>query len=195
MSMVGWDGVHATGRRPQGIHPLASIGGPPESRTWKVGDPAVAPEIAGSALIHAFCTVDAGLPGSPTTRIGERTFLQARVHIGHNAVVGDDVELCAGVVVCGHVRIGNGVRVGGNAWIKPRVRVGDGAIIGGGAVVTEDVPAHEVWAGNPARYMKDAWTHPLNVEYVGYGAMELEREAASSGLFRGLGYGVDGDVA
>lgn len=194
--MVGWPGVHVEGVRPRGVHPLASIGGPPESREWMPGDEAIAPEIAETALIHAFCTVDAGLPGAPTTRIGERTFLQARVHVGHNAVVGDDAELCAGVVVCGHVVIGNSVRIGGNTWIKPRVKIGDGAIIGGGSVVTKDVPAHEVWAGNPARFLKNAWTHPEErrlavaipypkqddiVEYVGYGAMELERERAQSG--------------
>lgn len=215
--MVGWDGQFDRGKRPAGIHPLASIGGPPESREWLVGDPAVSPLIAGSALIHAFCTVDAGLPGSPTTTIGERTFLQARVHVGHNAVIGDDVELCAGVVICGHVQVGNGVRIGGNSWVKPRVKIGEGAIIGGGSVVTKDVPAHEVWAGNPARHMKNAWTHSSDVaptgtkaigfiqstahrefpsaqeinEYVGYGAQELAREAAQSGypvLPRGHGY-------
>lgn len=205
--MVGWDGVHDVGQRPRGIHPLASIGGPPESREWMVGDPATAPVIAGSALIHAFCTVDAGLPGSPTTSIGERTFLQARVHVGHNAVIGDDVELCVGVVIGGHAQVGDGARVSGNSWVKPRVKIGAGAIVGGGSVVTKDVPAHEVWCGNPARFLKLAWTHPNYepiktfpdvaeiVEYIGYGAMELEREAASSGLFRGLGYMVDGDAA
>lgn len=207
-AMVGWAGLFPAGERPSGVHPFASVGGPPESREWMVGDEAVAPEIAESALIHAFCTVDAGLPDAPTTRIGERTFLQARVHVGHNALVGDDVELCAGVVLCGHVVIGNGVRIGGNSWVKPRVTIGDGAIIGGGSVVTKDVPAHEVWAGNPARYLKLAWTHPEAkreredcerfsrnyvetrafpreeeiVEYIGYGAMELARERAQSGM-------------
>jgi serine acetyltransferase len=80
--------------------------------------------------------------------------------MGHDSVVGDDCEICAGVVLCGHVVIGNNVRVGGNTWIKPRVTIGDGAIIGGGSVVTKDVPAHEVWCGNPAKFLKVAWTHP-----------------------------------
>jgi len=165
--MVGWDGVFPTGQRPVGIHPLASIGGPPEHRGWNVGDPVLDPEIDASALIHAFCTVDAGVTGTdplgrerrPTT-IGPRTFLQARVHVGHNAVIGADCEICAGVVVCGEVIIGDGVTVAGNSWIKPLVEIGDGAIIGGGSVVTKDVPPHEVWAGNPARHLKPALTHP-----------------------------------
>lgn len=120
----------------------------------------VAPQIASSALVHAFCTVDAGMTYRQTTTVGERSFLQARVHLGHNAVVGDDCELCAGVVICGEVTIGDGVHIGGNTWVKPLVTIGDGAIIGGGSVVTKDVPAHEVWAGVPAKFMKVAWTHP-----------------------------------
>lgn len=197
--MVGWEGTYPIGRRPCGVHPLASVGGPPENRWWMVGDPFQEPVIAPSALVHAFCTVDAGMPGDQTTTIGPRVFLQARVHVGHNAVIGADSEICAGSVVCGHVTIGEGVRVGGNTWIKPRVKVGDGAVIGGGSVVTKDVPAHEVWAGNPARYMKPAWTHPANQQRI---------EAAQSGHFPtaaeiteyvdlelGLGAGITGDVA
>jgi acetyltransferase-like isoleucine patch superfamily enzyme len=37
------------------------------------------------------------------------------------------------------------------AQIHPGVTVGEGAIVGGGAVVRHDVPAYEIWAGNPAR--------------------------------------------
>lgn len=207
--MVGWDGGYEPGKRPAGVHPLASVGGPPESREWLVGDPCQYPHIASSALVHAFCTIDSGLPGDQTTTVGERSFLQARVHLGHNAVVGDDCELCAGVVVCGHVRIGNGVRIGGNTWIKPRVKIEDGAIIGGGSVVTHDVPAHQVWSGNPARYMKLAWTHPdaprMSIgppKDVRLDQWEMSRRETGypsiseiEDFVRGLGYGVAGDHA
>jgi carbonic anhydrase/acetyltransferase-like protein (isoleucine patch superfamily) len=161
--MVGWSGNFTDGKRPKGIHPLALVGAPPEHRDWNVGDRTLIPEISGTALVDAFCTVDAGMPGLRTTRIGNWTWLQKRVHVGHNAWIGNNCEICVGVVVCGEVHIGNGVKIGGNSWIKPLVKIGDGAIIGGGSVVTKDVPAHEVWAGSPARYMKNAWTHPDHV--------------------------------
>lgn len=156
--MIGWEGSHRAGVRPCGIHPWALVGAPPEHREWMVGDESFHPQIHPSALIDAFCTVDAG--HQAPSIIGERSWLQKRVHVGHDSVIGSDCEICVGVVLGGHVTIGDGVRIGGNSWVKPRVRIGDGAIIGGGSVVTKDVPAHEVWAGNPARYMKNALTHP-----------------------------------
>jgi UDP-N-acetylglucosamine acyltransferase len=158
--MIGWAGIFKDGERPRGVHPLASVGGPPESRLWMVGDPMSAPVIADSALVHAFCTIDAGMIGLPTTSIGERSFLMAGVHMGHNAVVGDDCEIGVRAVISGEVIVGNGVKLASLSWVKPCLTIGDGAIIGGGSVITRDIPAHEVWCGNPARYLKLAFTHP-----------------------------------
>lgn len=157
--MVGWHGTFPDGQRPAGIHPLASIGGPPENRKWRVGDPTVPPVIAKSALIQAFVTVDAAMEGEET-RIGERTFLMAHVHVGEGTVIGDDVEVGNGAIILGHVTIGDGARVWGNSWIRNRVVIGAGAVIGGGSVVIRDVPAHEIWCGDPARFLKLAPTHP-----------------------------------
>lgn len=46
--------------------------------------------------------------------------------------------------------IGNDVWIGHGAFIAAGVRIGDGAIVGAHAVVTRDVPAFSVVAGNPA---------------------------------------------
>lgn len=46
------------------------------------------------------------------------------------------------------------VWIGINATILPGVRIGRGAIVGAGSVVTKDVPAMTVVAGNPARIIK-----------------------------------------
>ena len=37
--------------------------------------------------------------------------------------------------------------------VKP-VTIGERAIIGAGSVVTKDIPANEVWAGNPAKFIR-----------------------------------------
>lgn len=49
------------------------------------------------------------------------------------------------------VRIGDNVFIGTDALILKGVTVGDNAVIGAGSVVTKDIPANEVWGGNPAR--------------------------------------------
>lgn len=50
--------------------------------------------------------------------------------------------------------IGNDVWIGERAKILTGVTIGNGAVIGGGSVVTKDVGAYEIWAGNPARLIR-----------------------------------------
>ena len=45
--------------------------------------------------------------------------------------------------------------VGGGAILLPGVRIGQNAVVGAGAVVTRDVPANTVVAGNPARVIRE----------------------------------------
>ncbi|WP_216086794.1 DapH/DapD/GlmU-related protein [Ferrimonas balearica] len=52
------------------------------------------------------------------------------------------------------VTLGDDVWVGGGAILCPGVTVGDRAVIAAGAVVTKDVPADTVVAGNPARVIR-----------------------------------------
>lgn len=60
----------------------------------------------------------------------------------------NDLEISKGVT------IGNGVWIGNNVVILGGVNIGDKAIIGAGSVVTHDVPAYSIAAGNPARIIK-----------------------------------------
>ena len=52
------------------------------------------------------------------------------------------------------VTIGDKVWIGFNAIILRGVNIGEGAVVGAGAVVTKDVPAYTVVAGNPARVIR-----------------------------------------
>jgi acetyltransferase-like isoleucine patch superfamily enzyme len=52
------------------------------------------------------------------------------------------------------IKIGNNVWIGAKATILKGVTIGDGAIIGANAVVTKDVPANAIVAGNPALVVK-----------------------------------------
>ncbi|MEX0777048.1 MAG: acyltransferase [Phycisphaeraceae bacterium] len=53
------------------------------------------------------------------------------------------------------VTVGNRVFIGAHAIVLKGVTIGDDAVIGAGAVVAKDVPAGEIWAGNPARFIRN----------------------------------------
>ncbi|MBK9127278.1 MAG: CatB-related O-acetyltransferase [Phycisphaerales bacterium] len=68
------------------------------------------------------------------------------------------------------VTIGHDVWLGRNAILTPGCRsVGNGAVIGAGAVVTRDVPAYAIVAGNPARVLR----HRFDAETIA--ALEASR--------------------
>ena len=51
--------------------------------------------------------------------------------------------------------IGNDVWLGARVIIKSGVTIGNGAVIGAGSIVTKNVPAYEIWAGNPAKRIRE----------------------------------------
>ena len=51
-------------------------------------------------------------------------------------------------------KIGNDVWLGIRTIIQGGVSIGDGAVIGAGSIVTKDVGPYEIWAGNPARFIR-----------------------------------------
>ncbi len=52
------------------------------------------------------------------------------------------------------VVIEDGVFLGAHCIILKGVTIGEGSIIGAGSVVTKAIPAGEIWAGNPARFIR-----------------------------------------
>lgn len=58
------------------------------------------------------------------------------------------------VITCKPVHIGKNAWVGAGATILPGVTVGDNAVVGAGSVVTKDVEADTIVAGNPAKFIK-----------------------------------------
>jgi acetyltransferase-like isoleucine patch superfamily enzyme len=80
-----------------------------------------------------------------------------------------------------HTRIGERCFIGARSTILPGVTIGDECVVAAGAVVTRDVPARCIVAGNPASVVRE------NIDVGQYGrfanADETERRIKASGSF------------
>lgn len=94
---------------------------------------------------------------STCIEIGEQTCIGGGVKIYdtdfHSTQVNKRLN-CNMDVPCKSVYIGKRVFIGGHSIILKGVSIGDEAVIGAGSIVTKNVPSGEIWAGNPAKFIK-----------------------------------------
>lgn len=88
------------------------------------------------------------------TIIGDHTKINNLCHIAHNNRIGRNVTITGCVNLSGGNIIEDNVWVAPNASLVGYVHIGENATIGMGAVVVKDIPANEVWVGNPAKKLK-----------------------------------------
>lgn len=81
--------------------------------------------------------------------IGNGCIITTGTHILSHFYNTHDRKFYAGKVV-----IGKRFFIGMNTLIVNAVNIGDGAVIGAGSIVNRDIPAGEIWAGNPARFVR-----------------------------------------
>lgn len=116
------------------------------------------PHISGVILednveIGANTTIDRGTL-APTV-IGRNCKIDNLVHIAHNVTLGENTKIVSNTTICGSVKTGRNVWVGGNSIIRDALTIGDNSLVGIGSAVTRNIPANEIWAGNPAKKLRD----------------------------------------
>lgn len=57
----------------------------------------------------------------------------------------------------GEIKIGRNCYIGSNTIITKSVTIGDGAIIGAGSVINKDIPPYTIYAGVPAKFIRNRY--------------------------------------
>jgi sugar O-acyltransferase (sialic acid O-acetyltransferase NeuD family) len=120
-----------------------------DQRFATVVDPTV--RIPSSARVDLGTIVLAGVVLTADVQLGQHVVVMPHVTLTHDDQLADYVTVCAGVTLGGSVRVGYGAYLGMNASVREGVDVAHHAVLGMGAVLLGDLPAHETWAGVPAR--------------------------------------------
>lgn len=123
------------------------------------------------------CTLSDGVFVGPFVEIqkgvliGARTRVQSHAFVCELVTIGEDCFISHGVMFIndlfrkggpargdstqwGATRVGNRVSIGTNATVLP-VTICDDVVIGAGSVVTNDIHAPGIYAGNPAKKIRD----------------------------------------
>ena len=133
-----------------------------------------------STNIWQFCVVFPEAKIGDNCNICAHVLIENEVVLGNNVTVKSGVQLWDGITVEDNVFVGpnatftndlfprsknpdwelkrtvikKGASIGANATILCGITIGENAMIGAGSVVTKDVPAGELWVGNPARFVR-----------------------------------------
>ena len=120
------------------VHSHAVLGDLPQDLAFDGRESYV--RIGAACIIREGVTVHRGTKPGTVTEVGNRCFLMANSHLGHNVRLGDKVILANGALLGGYVEVGAGAFISGNCLVHQFVRVGRLAMLGGGCATTKDVP-------------------------------------------------------
>lgn len=120
--------------------------------------------------IGTFVEIQRGASVGVDCKISSHSFVCEGVHIGNRVFIGHNVTFINDLYPRAtnpdgslqtvedwklvQTRIEDGASLGSSVTVLAGVTIGAGAIVGAGSVVTKSVGPGEIWAGNPARFMR-----------------------------------------
>ena len=117
--------------------------------------------IGAGTSMGAFCEIQDGVVIGYGCKLQSFIFIPSGVRIGNNVFIGphvcftnDKFPSASQGFDCLTTTVESGAAVGANSTICPGITIGKDVLIGAGSVVTKDVPANELWAGNPAKFIR-----------------------------------------
>lgn len=120
--------------------------------------------IGDDVFVGPFTEIQKGVTIGARTRVQSHSFICELVAIGEDCFIGHGVMFTNDVFAGGGpargnkylwraTKIGNRISIGSNAILLP-VSICDDVVVGAGSVVTRDIAAPGVYAGNPARLLR-----------------------------------------
>jgi UDP-N-acetylglucosamine acyltransferase len=117
----------------------AIIGAPPQDvsfspkRRTKV-------QIGDENIIREYCTIHRGSQDGSATEIGDKNFLMAGAHVGHNCVIGNNVLIANNCLLAGYVRVDDGAFLGGGSTFHQFMHIGRLVMVQGSSAFGKDLP-------------------------------------------------------
>ncbi len=133
------------------IGPYCIIGFPAEWKGKEHNDCGVL--IKSGSRLTGLVTVDSG--AEQMTIIGNDCYLMKHSHVGHDAVIKDNVTISCGAKIGGHCVIESKCNIGLNAVIHQKVKVPEGCMIGASGFVGKKsvLDTYCKYAGVPVKYI------------------------------------------
>lgn len=132
------------------VYQGAIVGADPQDFRWKGTDTFC--YIGNEVVIRENVIINRGIYSQGGTRIGDKCFIMAEAHIGHDThVVGKNV-IGNGATIAGDAVIDEGSILSSNAIVNEKVRMGRYSLLKGGTRVSSNVPPFVIIAHNPAAY-------------------------------------------
>lgn len=143
--------IYKMGHQPQRMELFRSLGIPEDHMYTFVHPMAyVAPDVELAYGVAVMPNVSI----SPNTKIGLGTLIMSNAFVGHDTVIGKHCFIAATACVGSYIDVKDGAWIGFNATIRGKQTIGTCVAVGIGSVVVNDIPDHELWIGNPARFHK-----------------------------------------